>query len=701
MAPPAGYGYYKTFPINGTTVGAQSLYQTKLTVYKGTGSDGAGVVYLNNRCQDDFDDVRFTKSDGETLLDFWQESLVSGTSCVVWIELDSIPISPGSAIFYIYYSNAGASSASDGTTTFPFFDDFSGDFSKWSGDTASFTISSGIVSGVGTGSAWKTLISNTGTAATLGAMRCLAKLTGNHWAGITLRKSDMSEYYADLLTAPSSVRLVRSAHVTNTQANSNFTVGSYAIWDIIVNDNTNNQYQEAGVALTGSPITTNLPNVSDLRIVLLAYETTAYIFADWILLRNWTTPEPTWGTWGSETAVGGEEKGPIYSSVNVASLVSASRVSTEIRSSSNLLGDKVSASRNSSRNRSSSTLIADLVSASRVGGLSRSATIGVGSLITASRLFAARRYLGSWTSPVSGSGTGWSDISNAYDGDVSTYTLETFLLYPDWGNFLELDLADGIECDTIKYYAKQLLDSSTQIDVDIYYDGDWNHLYQGEYSQGKWQFVYFDSPHSVSKARVRFYHTIAAFAYLYEFSLGVTTLKVGMSVTCSKWFEVIRNSSLSLGISSIASRLCSKIRNSIIYIGNNVSASKLFGVLRYSISYFGIITTTSKIYSLVRTALTYVGVTTSAWYKTIVEYVVHSIISVGVIVAASKSTSFVRSSLNYIGWSVIGFIVYPVLYIKDNIFGVITSKNVQKFKDNIFGIFSDKNVSKFKDKEGK
>jgi len=124
MAWLTGYVYHKQITIEGSTAGAQTNYQLKLTVYKGTGTDSAGIVYLNNHCQDDFDDIRFTKSDGSTELDHWRESYVSGTSAIFWIEFDSIPASPDSAVFYIYYSKADATSGSNGKNTFLAFDDF-------------------------------------------------------------------------------------------------------------------------------------------------------------------------------------------------------------------------------------------------------------------------------------------------------------------------------------------------------------------------------------------------------------------------------------------------------------------------------------------------------------------------------------------------------------------------------------------------
>lgn len=119
-----GWDYRKLKTITGTTAGAQTNYQMKLTVYKGSGTDTPGAVYLGGNVRDDFGDIRFTKSDGVTLLDYWIESYTSGVSAVVWVEVDSIPASPNNTSIYLYYGNPSAASASNGAATFVLFDDF-------------------------------------------------------------------------------------------------------------------------------------------------------------------------------------------------------------------------------------------------------------------------------------------------------------------------------------------------------------------------------------------------------------------------------------------------------------------------------------------------------------------------------------------------------------------------------------------------
>ncbi len=160
-----GWKKGKLKTITGSTSGAQTNYQMKLTVYNTSGTDTPGNVYLNGSARSDFGDIRFTKPDGITLLDYWIESYTIGVSAVVWIEVDSIPASPGNASIYLYYGNPGASSAGNGDATFEFFDDFSGtgiDTGKWS-VTGSAVVNNGYVRMTSNGSAL-TSLSNFGSA---------------------------------------------------------------------------------------------------------------------------------------------------------------------------------------------------------------------------------------------------------------------------------------------------------------------------------------------------------------------------------------------------------------------------------------------------------------------------------------------------------------------------------------------------------
>ena len=113
-----GWNRRKSKIVNGSTAGAQTNYQMMLTVYKSTGTDTATKVYLGTNVRNDFGDVRFTKSDGTSLLNYWIESYTSGVSATIWIEIDSIPVSPGTSKIYIYYDNPLQTTTSNLDATF-------------------------------------------------------------------------------------------------------------------------------------------------------------------------------------------------------------------------------------------------------------------------------------------------------------------------------------------------------------------------------------------------------------------------------------------------------------------------------------------------------------------------------------------------------------------------------------------------------
>lgn len=89
-------------------------YQMKLDLHKSSGPDTGTNVYLGINIKDDFSDIRFTLSDGTTLLSHFIESFTSGTTATVCIKMDSIPSYPGKDI-YIYYDNPAAVDSSDPT----------------------------------------------------------------------------------------------------------------------------------------------------------------------------------------------------------------------------------------------------------------------------------------------------------------------------------------------------------------------------------------------------------------------------------------------------------------------------------------------------------------------------------------------------------------------------------------------------------
>ena len=96
-------------------------------------------------------DIRFTNSTDDEL-DFWIESWDStANTSTIWIKIPFLENNANTTI-YIYYGNPSANSASDGTNTFDFFDDFEGstlNSSKWTDIQGSYSISNSAFHGNG------------------------------------------------------------------------------------------------------------------------------------------------------------------------------------------------------------------------------------------------------------------------------------------------------------------------------------------------------------------------------------------------------------------------------------------------------------------------------------------------------------------------------------------------------------------------
>jgi hypothetical protein len=77
------------------------------------------------KAQTNGNDLRFTDTDGTTLINYWIETYNSTKKAAkIWVNVPTIPAN-AQKIIYMYFGNPAASSASNGKSTFNFFDDFS------------------------------------------------------------------------------------------------------------------------------------------------------------------------------------------------------------------------------------------------------------------------------------------------------------------------------------------------------------------------------------------------------------------------------------------------------------------------------------------------------------------------------------------------------------------------------------------------
>ena len=131
MAWLAGYSKSKPLVITGGASGAQTDFQLKLAVSYEAAMDG------------EFDDIRFTEADGTTLVDAWAEVIVTDTSATIWVEFPTTPANTVEQTYYMYYGHASPTNYWDIGATFLFGEDFSGDLSKWTQKTGTWSIVDG------------------------------------------------------------------------------------------------------------------------------------------------------------------------------------------------------------------------------------------------------------------------------------------------------------------------------------------------------------------------------------------------------------------------------------------------------------------------------------------------------------------------------------------------------------------------------
>jgi hypothetical protein len=312
----SGWSYRNYHIINGVSTQLTD-YQVRITVYYGSGTSSGDTVYLNGLCKSDFSDLRFTGPDGVTLLPYWIESYTASSVAYVWVKIPSIPAS-GSTIFYLYYGNPSASSASDGASTFLFFDDFLGtslDTSKWNVLTTSggtYSVSGGIltITVQSDGVNWKevTLRSYT-TLPSKCEIRAKVKWTyaSEHESWIMNYYTDPSNLqamgyrgYSDLYV----LRTVISGTVYDrTYSLSNDNPSGYEWWALSY-DGTTLAFKRT-TAVSG-PWTTLQSATSN--IITSGYtvgirdavkgSTASYFYIDYIFARNFNNPEPSHGAWG-------------------------------------------------------------------------------------------------------------------------------------------------------------------------------------------------------------------------------------------------------------------------------------------------------------------------------------------------------------------------------------------------------------------
>ena len=94
---------------------------TQLTDFQINISMNLTEDYLLGKVKSDCSDIRFTNSSSSEI-SYWTESCyINGSNSIFWVKVPSIAAS-GNTTIYMYYGNSNALNASNGTTTFDYFD---------------------------------------------------------------------------------------------------------------------------------------------------------------------------------------------------------------------------------------------------------------------------------------------------------------------------------------------------------------------------------------------------------------------------------------------------------------------------------------------------------------------------------------------------------------------------------------------------
>jgi len=324
----SGWQYRKSHEIQGSSVGAQTNYQVKIVVHKGAGTDSEEHVYCNNHCRDDFGDIRFTKSDGVTELDYWMEEYTSGDQATFWVEVDSIPASPDKATIYIYYGKSDATTTSNGEATFLFFDDFEGSTlsDEWTwqqlAGSGSYTIQNSELWISGDADGAVVGIYSTSKTYEKCVFEAKARANGTYPKGTKEAVPEQKLNDNPSIGAPNNYLVTYTwKEATTDNVKFYWYTGSwssedlyetnapttYKIWRIIKNGlSFFAEYLDTDYSVIAE--TSSWKTVSDFTfyIGLRVADAVTGVW-DWVRIRKYVDPEPTHGSWGSEEQSGATE----------------------------------------------------------------------------------------------------------------------------------------------------------------------------------------------------------------------------------------------------------------------------------------------------------------------------------------------------------------------------------------------------------
>jgi len=282
----AGWRYRRPITIN------NSNNSSSLTNYQILTTLDTASLISAGKMRSDGGDIRFTDSDGTTLLNYWVESGINTSSTYIWVKVPSIPANSTKTI-YVYYGNPNATSLSNGDNTFDFFDDFTGSSlnpAKWSSSSGASVSNGELILGAG-----GYVISSTSFSGNI-MVKDRRMITSDYDLDTNFRYVDSNNYYNGRISTYASEGIQLQKYVGGSETHISGSVAGSL-----------NTYYVVQSWIVDSTVGTSNPTLGTVTQTW-SYFSQGYIRLraqnggkfDWIFVRKYTSPEPT-------TSVGTEE----------------------------------------------------------------------------------------------------------------------------------------------------------------------------------------------------------------------------------------------------------------------------------------------------------------------------------------------------------------------------------------------------------
>ena len=309
------FAHKRAITIHGNEAASASDYQMKLNIYNSTGtnvtgvncSGAAGTVYAGTSSfsSSAFSDLRFGTVGATTGLPYWIESSSASVSAVVWVKLPAIPASASAdTTIYMYYGNAGASAGSDPSTTFIVGDDFrrADNATVGGGWTAPAIYSINTLR-----------LKNSGAA--LGSCYQAYTISGKKMVEASLSiVSNAKNAELKVTTTNKSYRLSTATvsvdnkiywldtsggywHDTGIVYVANTPIKFSIMLDTVADKGT---YYVNGIDKSGAVTGYNESESNTVMVQSIVTAKATEFYTYWFFVRNWTTNEPTWSSFGAE-----------------------------------------------------------------------------------------------------------------------------------------------------------------------------------------------------------------------------------------------------------------------------------------------------------------------------------------------------------------------------------------------------------------